>query len=361
MAIAGILCLFPCRCLFAQSSQVTYDATVHDFGKIQEADGPVSFTFTFTNTSRTLFLIEFVSVSCGCTTPEYSKEPVLPGKTGQIKVTYNPLGRPGVFNTPVIVTSNERRDQVTLTIKGEVVPKPKTIQDQFPTVLSDNGLFAATNNLIFGYLEQGNQKIQSLEIYNNGTKPMRLEARLTPESRAWEPLCTIEIIPALLQPQERGTIRFTYDLRQSDSYGLLATAFVVTIDGQQTSKPIAAYATATDDFSQWTEEELNQAPKAFFSAQFHHFGTAPRNRNLTREFQIRNDGNSPLVIRKVTANGPNITYALPQTSLAPGESTTLRVTLKTSDQSERMSESLSIVVNDPDRPMREIRLGANVE
>ena len=95
-------------------SQVRYSETAWDFGKINELDGPVSHEFTFTNTSKTPFIIDFIAVSCGCTTPEYSKEPVLPGRTGKIKVTYDPAGRPGTFNRRIIDTSNNRMDQVRL-------------------------------------------------------------------------------------------------------------------------------------------------------------------------------------------------------------------------------------------------------
>ena len=344
------------------SSQAGYKTTAHDFGKIQEVDGPVSYTFEFTNTSDTPFLIEFISVSCGCTTPEYSKEPVLPGKSGTIKVTYDPAGRPGVFNTPVIVTSNNRRDQVRLTLQGEVIPRPRSIEDQFPLVLADNGLRATSNNLIFGYLGHGNRKSQTLDIVNNGAAPLRLGYRFTAESRVPQALCRVTIHPETLAPGGRGQVTFTYDLTDSrDAYGLLAAAFVLTINGQVTTRPISAYVTATDDFSRMTDAEKTAAPKAIFSSQFHHFGTVGRNQTLTREFRIKNDGKSSLLIRKTTANSDRISYSLPQTTLAPGESIALTVTLRTPNRPERMSESISIVVNDPARPMREIRLGANVE
>ena len=343
------------------SSQVTYKTTSHNFGKIQETDGPVSYTFEFTNTSSTPFLIEFISVSCGCTAPEHSPEPVLPGRSGSIKVTFDPAGRSNAFHAPIVVTSNNRQDQVSLTLTGEVIPRPKTIEDQFPLLLSDNGLRATSNNLAFGQLGHGQQKSQTLDIYNNGTAPVRLGHRFTAESRAPRSICRVTVTPEVLQPKERGQVTFTYDLSGSGVYGLQAAAFLLTLNGQTTSRPISAYVTAIDDFAKLTETERANAPKAIFSSQFHHFGTVGRNQSLTREFQIKNDGKSPLIIRKTTANSRQISYSLPKTELAPGETVTLKVTLRTPNRSERVSESLSIVVNDPARPVREIRLNANVE
>ena len=94
-----LLFLFGIQEVVAQttSTQVEFAETQWDFGKIKEVDGVVSHTFTFKNVSTTPFIINFVSVSCGCTSPEYSKEPVMPGKTGQITIHYDPAGRPGFF------------------------------------------------------------------------------------------------------------------------------------------------------------------------------------------------------------------------------------------------------------------------
>ena len=74
---------------------ITFDEKSHDFGTIKEADGPVSYSFKFENTGDEPLVIINVNASCGCTRPDYPKEPIRPGKKGEIKVTYNPAGRPG--------------------------------------------------------------------------------------------------------------------------------------------------------------------------------------------------------------------------------------------------------------------------
>ena len=65
------------------------------------------------------------SASCGCTRPEYPKKPIAPGKSGKIKVTYLPEGRPGEFTKTVTVKTNAKvknQKKVTLKIKGFVNP-----------------------------------------------------------------------------------------------------------------------------------------------------------------------------------------------------------------------------------------------
>ncbi|MCM1518183.1 MAG: DUF1573 domain-containing protein [Pseudoflavonifractor sp.] len=97
----------------------------HDFGTIKEKDGVVSYEFEFVNKGDEPLLIMSAKASCGCTKPIFPKHPVAPGKSGRIKVSYNPAGRPGEFNKTVRVRTNmEGKDKnTTLVITGVVVPK----------------------------------------------------------------------------------------------------------------------------------------------------------------------------------------------------------------------------------------------
>lgn len=106
-----------------KAPKVTFQKAVHDFGKVAESAGSVSCEFTFKNTGTAPFLIQRVQASCGCTTPDYTNEPVLPGKEGRIKVTYSTTGRPGTFSKDVTVFSNVPDSIYRLNIKGEVIRK----------------------------------------------------------------------------------------------------------------------------------------------------------------------------------------------------------------------------------------------
>ncbi len=103
-------------------AEMTFSSKVHDFGTIKEANGPVSYTFEFTNTGNEPLVIVNVNASCGCTRPEYPKEPIMPGKKGKIKVTFNPAGRPGEFSKEIKIRINGNKRPV-LRITGTVVPK----------------------------------------------------------------------------------------------------------------------------------------------------------------------------------------------------------------------------------------------
>ncbi|MDR2041797.1 MAG: DUF1573 domain-containing protein [Tannerella sp.] len=106
-----------------EASITVIDSTTYDFGDINEDGGPVSHTFTILNNGELPLVISKVVASCGCTTPEWTKEPIAPGKTGEVKVTYDPKGRPNKFAKPVSIYSNGSSGSYTLTIRGNVIPK----------------------------------------------------------------------------------------------------------------------------------------------------------------------------------------------------------------------------------------------
>jgi hypothetical protein len=103
--------------VFAQSP-ATFKTTEHTFGKIPQGK-PVTTEFVFTNTSAKPLIVENATAGCGCTTPVYPKEPILKGKTGTIKVTYN-AAAVGPFTKDVTVKFAGVEQPQVLNIKGEV-------------------------------------------------------------------------------------------------------------------------------------------------------------------------------------------------------------------------------------------------
>lgn len=100
-----------------------FDAQTFDFGKIPQGT-PATHEFKFTNTGTVPLIITNVQASCGCTTPDWSRDPILPGGRGFIKATYS-AASPGNFNKTVTVTANVTGGTVQLMIKGEVLTQPQ--------------------------------------------------------------------------------------------------------------------------------------------------------------------------------------------------------------------------------------------
>lgn len=106
-----------------KAPKVEFKKNTHDFGKIAESVGTASVDFTFKNVGSAPLLIQRVQTTCGCTSPEYTNEPVLPGKEGKIKITYSTTNRIGTFNKDITVFTNVPDTIYRLSIKGEVLRK----------------------------------------------------------------------------------------------------------------------------------------------------------------------------------------------------------------------------------------------
>lgn len=109
---------------YAQTPSIKFEQTTYNFGKIKETDGKATYVFKFKNEGNAPLVISRVNASCGCTTPEWTKEPISAGKSGSVTVTYNPQNRPGPFQKTITVFSNIEGGTSSLIIKGEVIPRP---------------------------------------------------------------------------------------------------------------------------------------------------------------------------------------------------------------------------------------------
>ena len=105
-------------------AEIKFDKTTHDFGTFSEADPVVTCTFTFTNIGKAPLVIHQAIASCGCTVPNYTQEPVLPGNTGTLTVTYNGTGRyPGPLRKSITLRTNAETEVLRLYIEGEMKAK----------------------------------------------------------------------------------------------------------------------------------------------------------------------------------------------------------------------------------------------
>jgi hypothetical protein len=98
--------------------EISFNKIVHNFGSVKKnADAKIDFEFK--NIGKSPLILKSVTPSCDCTTPDWSKDPIMPGKTGKIKVVYD-TKEMGVFSKTITVTSNAVTNKIELTIQGEV-------------------------------------------------------------------------------------------------------------------------------------------------------------------------------------------------------------------------------------------------
>lgn len=130
MKIFSVIALLLCLQAIAQDKttrgpEMSFQKLVHDFGTVYQGD-KTEFAFVFTNTGDEPLIIQEVRSSCGCTVPAWTKEPIMPGKSGQILVQYN-SNIIGKFNKQITVLSNAKNGMISLRIMGNVEQLPSEI------------------------------------------------------------------------------------------------------------------------------------------------------------------------------------------------------------------------------------------
>ncbi|HEX4888298.1 MAG TPA: DUF1573 domain-containing protein [Luteibaculaceae bacterium] len=103
---------------------ITFKEERIDFGTIQEGD-KVTKTFEFENTGKSELVLSGVSAACGCTVPNnWPRQPIAPGETGRIEVTFNSQGKPGQQVKQIVVTANTNPANTTIALAGFVTKTP---------------------------------------------------------------------------------------------------------------------------------------------------------------------------------------------------------------------------------------------
>jgi len=157
---------------FAQA-EISFDNTNHDFGEVTEGD-IATYEFTFTNTGSEPLVLSNVRASCGCTTPFWTRDPVLPGKRGSIKASYNSKGRPGVFNKSITVTSNAATGRAVLFLKGSVIPGGNNQPTEAEIAQSPIAKFGKTS-VALGKIQQNQLTPVKLTVKNEGQSRLVLK------------------------------------------------------------------------------------------------------------------------------------------------------------------------------------------
>ncbi len=104
------------------TTEMSFEETEYDFGTVVEGE-KVRHVYKFTNTGEEPLVISDAKGSCGCTVPEWPREPIAPGKSGQVTVEFNSRNKRGDKNQKVTITANTNPPQTFIYLKGTVQPK----------------------------------------------------------------------------------------------------------------------------------------------------------------------------------------------------------------------------------------------
>lgn len=334
----------------AQTPVITFNETTHDFGKINEADGRVTTIFQFKNDGMIPLVLSNVRASCGCTTPKWTHDPIAPGATGEITVTYNPSGRPGRFQKTITVTSNAAEATTKLYIKGEVIPKPTPQAEttnpaaKYPAKMGVLNIKQKSWN--YGVLiKKAGSKTFTIPYYNNTNEVIHLAAETLPEDNYLKVSLNDSV-----RPGETGNLQVSMLLTECPLWGPIETKVYIIVNGERNlTDPFAITIKANlkEDFSQMTVEELQQAP-IFDVSNVIDLGTLKAGKKLNSKLSIANAGINPLIIRRIVSNDDIIHVATPKTAIKGGKKMDSNLVVNTAGlQAGNYSRVVTIITNDP--------------
>lgn len=342
------------------AAQLVFEPKSHDFGTILEADGPVGYTFTGKNRGDKPVVIYTITTSCGCTVPSYTREPIPPGGRTEVRVTFDPANRGGSFEKELVIYTTERRKAATLTIRGDVTPRERTVEERFPFAAA-GGVRLSQTQFAMGYLYAGVLKQTAIEVLNTSKHPVQLELRMRDSSG----LLRLSY-PRTLRPGKQGTIRIgCCNPSDAPRYGTQSDVIEVWVDGRCDETLLMGHAIALG--ARVTEHP----PKAELSRRSMAFGVIhPGEEEPKQRLTLYNKGTGPLTLFAaehdpwVAARIVRGTERLPLdgATLAAGGEAEIEVTLLPGKADYGMMVStLKLFTNDPDRPMRDLHITATVE
>jgi hypothetical protein len=353
LSVAGLLLFATSGMAQLPTPSMSFQKTEHDFGQIKEDGGSAVYTFEFVNKATTPIIISNVGASCGCTTPEWTKAPVAPGKKGTIKVTYDPINRPGPFDKTITINYNLDSKVAVLRIKGYVKEKDKKVEDLYPRVIGDLRLQSSYKAFIA--IANNKTATDSLPIINNGKKPLTITFGAVP------PHISIKSVPGTLKPNQKGILLITYDASKKNDWGFLTDNFEILVNNEKLpSNLMTVSANISEDFSKLSAAELANAPVMSFTETVFDFGSIAEGTPVEHEFKFTNTGKTDLIIRKVKASCGCTTVDPDIKIVKPGQTSSIKANFHTNNYSGRQTKTINVITNDPKNANITLRLVGSV-
>lgn len=321
-----------------------------DFGTIREEDGMRTGTFTAYNIARDPMVISDIVVGCGCTSVDYSKDTLYGGDSVVITVTYNPAGQKGPFEKALFVYSNGLPYQVFLTIKGETIPREKTILDKYSSNLGNLRVTSMYHD--FGFIYEDEVDTFKIGMYNAGEQTIQIKGI------SGRPAYVILNSSNLsIEPGQESEIEIIYDARQVNDLGdMILYLNLVTDDYYIPEVPLNINAHVLERFPKQTKRRIRRNPVVHFEEKEKSYGKAVVGDTVTMTYTLVNHGKTPLIIRKIQPSCGCTSSTADKMEIPAGDSAIITVNFATAGRSGEDSKVITIITNDPAHPISKLYL-----
>jgi len=346
---------------YKEDDVIRFDKKVHDFGDVLIVEGPVSCIFTFTNIGEQPIVIHNVISSCGCTTPEWTREPVRPGATGTIQVKFSNDQGPYPFEKTLTVYVGVGRSSlerpVVLRLRGVSHEQKKDLDEIFTTKIGPLGLRKVRTSI--GYIDQGVVKSDQMQVANLSKSELKVE------TASLSPGLTVTVVPNPIPARSMARLNYSVNPARMEktSWGKQQYEATFRLNDRVYSDKLTVTGVIKDNFDKLSKNDVSQAGVPVIDRSYYEFGEVRKGTVVPASYTVRNKGKSPLVIHHVEGQGSaEILTKLPLT-VKPGGKAEIKARLNTAsvEQAGEVIEVLTVITNAPSKPILNLFITGNVK
>ena len=306
---AGILMLFIISVSVSAQEKIggiaEFDKTVHDFGDILLSDGKQKCTFKVKNIGSKPMLIHSVVTSCGCTDVKWTREPVMPGASGEISATYTNDEGPYPFDKGLTVYISGIGKPVVLRLRGVSHQKELPLKEMYPVHIGSLGM--KDLEIKCGNIEQGEARSTEVTVANISTSPITIG--FTGTSDFLSVKTTPNPIPAGGTAKMQISVNsdrslwgknwyFTTPTVNGKSYKAQKNGIPIKAETSENGSQIAVFAFTKENFGQLTKSDREDGSRPLFKSSSYSFGKIKAGTPVYATFSFKNTGKNEFRVFK---------------------------------------------------------------
>ncbi len=336
---------------------VVFNEKVHDFGDLLVSDRSVSCKFTFTNISKKPVVVHNVVSSCGCTVPKWTKEPVMPGKTGVIDVTFKNDQGAYPFSKAITAYISGVNRPVILHIKGIVYGKKLSLKEMYTNTIGDGVLGTRETTMMLGNMYQGKAKSDATSIANLTGKPVKVTVK------SEDPALSVAVVPNPIPAGSKASLTYTVNTARGEKrWGNNEYFASFVLDGKPAEERIRVVATIAENFDSYTKVQKEKGPVPAFEKGYLDLGATAAGKSVSHTIVVKNTGKSPLVLYKADSDDGRATILTSApVKIAPGKSADIKIKYETPAQEGEFVSIVTFTTNSPMRPRIDFFINGAVE
>lgn len=355
--VITLIFLFTISFSFAQrySPYIKFEKSVQSIGQIHEENGAIKVEYKFTNTGAKPLIINEIKSPTKRIKIDWVKKPILPKKSGIVTVTYNPKRKKGGFNRTITIISNAKNNVSIIRISGSVIPRPLTLEEQYPLIKDQLRFKKNENRIYFNDIKNTESKTDTIHYMNYSNKEVKLSFKYLPKH------ISVKIIPEIVKPKQKGIMVVAFDATKTKEYGYTYERLPLVINKDYKFKNnITVNAIIVEDFTKLSKEQIAKAPIVKFRDTRFNFGSIEQGKNITHKYFFQNIGKSDLIVRKIKAGCGCTPYMTNKRYIKPGESSFLEVTFKSKGRRGRQHKFITFITNDPKNHTIKLEIMGNI-